>query len=60
MVDLPYLKSSSREELTALLEDSNAIESRWAKRLLQKLDAGESFRPPIRIPFMPGSSAARC
>ena len=43
IVDLPYLKVVSREELSDLLADSNAIRARWAARMLKKLDAGEEF-----------------
>ena len=49
MVDLRYLNVVSREELTALLEDSNALKARWAKRLLAKLDAGDQF--PAAYPY---------
>lgn len=50
MVDLPYLKVLSREELTALQTDTNAIKARWATRLLKKLDAGESFESAYPYP----------
>ena len=43
LIDLPYLNLVSREELTTLLIDGNALKARWAKRLLAKLDAGETF-----------------
>ena len=43
LIDLPYLNLVSREELTTLLTDGNALKARWAKRLLAKLDAGETF-----------------
>ena len=49
MVDLQYLKVVSREELTALLEDSNALKARWAKRLLAKLETGDQF--PAAYPY---------
>jgi neutral ceramidase len=49
MVDLQYLNVVSREELTTLLEDSNALKARWAKRLLAKLDAGDQF--PAAYPY---------
>ncbi|MBS0205235.1 MAG: neutral/alkaline non-lysosomal ceramidase N-terminal domain-containing protein [Planctomycetes bacterium] len=49
MVELPYLKVVSREELTALLQDGNAIRSRWAGRLLKQLEAGEKF--PSSYPY---------
>lgn len=42
MVELPYLKVVTREELTTL-QDNNAIRARWAARMLRKLDAGETF-----------------
>ena len=50
LVDLPYLKVADREELHALLQDTNAIRARWAARLLQKLDAGEKFPPAYPYP----------
>ncbi len=43
LIDLQYLNVVSREELTTLLTDGNALKARWAKRLLAKLDAGETF-----------------
>lgn len=43
MIELPYLKSVSREDLHPLLQDANAVRGRWAARMLQKLDAGEKF-----------------
>ena len=49
LVDLPYLNVVSREELTGLLQDSNALKVRWAKRLLAKLDAGDQF--PSAYPY---------
>ncbi len=49
-VDLPYLKVVSREELTALQTDSNAIRARWAARMLQKLIEGEKFPPAYPYP----------
>jgi hypothetical protein len=49
-VELPYLKVASREDLHALLQDSNAIRARWAARMLQKLDAGEEFSASYPYP----------
>jgi hypothetical protein len=43
LIDLPYFKIVTREDLHPLLQDSNAIRARWAARMLQKLDAGEKF-----------------
>jgi neutral ceramidase len=51
LVDLPYLHVVSREELTGLLQDSNAIRARWAARLLKKLDAGEKFEAAYPYPI---------
>ncbi|MEK6258994.1 MAG: neutral/alkaline non-lysosomal ceramidase N-terminal domain-containing protein [Planctomycetota bacterium] len=51
MIDLPYLNTVTREELQALLKDSNAIKARWAGRLLQKLDAGEKFESAYPYPI---------
>jgi hypothetical protein len=48
-VDLPYLQVISRDDLHAALQDANAIRARWAARLLQKLDAGETF--PAAYPY---------
>ena len=50
MIDLPYLNTVTREELQALLKDSNAIKARWAGRLLTKLDAGEKFESAYPYP----------
>lgn len=49
LADLPYLQTVDREELTALLQDSNAIRKRWALRMLQKLNDGEVF--PKAYPY---------
>jgi len=50
LIDLPYLKVVSREELTALQTDTNAIRSRWAARLLKKLAEGAKFEPAYPYP----------
>lgn len=50
LIELPYLKVVTREELTAALKDGNAIRARWAARMLRKLDAGETFRPSYSYP----------
>lgn len=49
-VELPYLQVVTREELTALVQDSNAIRARWAARLLKKLEAGETFATSYPYP----------
>ena len=50
LIELPYLKVVSREELQELLKDTNAIKARWAGRLLQKLDAGEKLAAAYPYP----------
>ncbi len=50
LVELPYLKVVSREELQGLLHDSNAIRARWAKRLTAKLDNGAIFETAYPYP----------
>ena len=50
MVDLPYLKTVTREELEVFAKDSNVIKSRWAVRLLKQLDAGEVFSTSYPYP----------
>jgi hypothetical protein len=49
IVDLPYLKVMSREELEGFAKDTNAIRARWAERLLKQLDAGQKF--PASYPY---------
>jgi hypothetical protein len=44
LIELPYLKVASREDLTASLKGDNEIVRRWAARMLAKLDAGETFK----------------
>lgn len=50
LVELPYLKVMGRDDLQGALADNNAIKSRWAARMLKKLDAGESFAPSYPYP----------
>jgi len=51
LVDLPYLHVVTRTELTELLQDQHPIRSRWAARLLKKLDAGERFEAAYPYPI---------
>lgn len=51
LLDLPYLQVVSRDDLHAVLQDSNGIRARWAARLLQKLDGGEKFAPAYPYPL---------
>jgi hypothetical protein len=48
-VDLPYLKVVDRDDLHVMLQGNTAIRARWAARMLQKLDAGETF--PVAYPY---------
>lgn len=50
MVNLVYTKLASREELETAAAGSNAILARWARRMLVKLDAGETFDPAYPYP----------
>jgi len=50
-VDLPYLKVMTREELQAEVKDNGGIKSRWATRLLKKLDAGGKFETAYPYPI---------
>ena len=49
LVDLPYLKTVTREELEGYSKETNAIRARWATRLLKQLDAGEKV--PAAYPY---------
>ena len=51
MIELPYLKVMSREELLGYQKEANGIKARWATRMLQKLDAGEKFAPGYPYPI---------
>jgi hypothetical protein len=48
--ELRYLQVVTRDELLTAAKDTNAIRARWAARMLQKLDAGESFSPTYPYP----------
>lgn len=50
MVELPYLKVVERDELVSLLQDTNTIRARWAGRMLEKLDRGETFERAYPYP----------
>lgn len=50
LVDLAYTRVVSREDLETASGSSNAILARWAKRMLVKLDSGETFRPEYPYP----------
>ena len=51
LVDLPYLKVITREELAGLVDNQNAILARWAVRMLKKLDAGDTFEAAYPYPI---------
>lgn len=48
-VELPYLKVMTREELFAARQVDNPIRARWASRMLEKLERGETF--PSSYPY---------
>jgi neutral ceramidase len=50
-VELPYLKVTSRDELFAAQQSDNPIRARWAARLLEKLERGETFPPSYPYPI---------
>ena len=49
IVELPYLKTVTRDELEEFVKENNAIRARWAARMLKCLDAGEKF--PSSYPY---------
>ncbi len=51
LVELPYLKVASRDDLNASLKGDNEIVRRWAARMLARLDAGETFAPSYPYPI---------
>jgi hypothetical protein len=51
MVELPYLELASPEELQAAVTGDNAIRARWAKRMLAKRAAGETFSASYPYPL---------
>lgn len=50
LVELPYLHVVSRDELHAAMQEGNAIRARWAARMLEKLDHGETFAASYPYP----------
>lgn len=50
-VELPYLNVMTREELFSARQLDNAIRARWASRMLEKLERGESFSPSYPYPL---------
>jgi hypothetical protein len=50
-VDLPYLELTSPEELQAAAAGDNAIRARWARRMLAKRAAGETFAAAYPYPL---------
>lgn len=49
LVDLPYLKTVTREELEEYSKGNHEIRARWATRMLKKLDEGQTF--PASYPY---------
>ena len=50
LVDLAYTKIVSRQELESASQSTNLILARWARRLLARLDAGDTFHPVYPYP----------
>lgn len=50
LIELPYLRIVSADDLRALLQDSNSLKARWAVRMLAKLEAGEKFETASPYP----------
>ena len=50
-VDLPYLKTVTREDLNNTLKSGTGIRARWANRLLRKLDEGAKFEEAYPYPL---------
>src|SRR5262249_5664715 len=51
IVDLDYLKVVTREELEEEAKKPASVRTRWATRLLKKLDAGGKFEPAYPYPI---------
>jgi hypothetical protein len=51
LVDLPYLRVVTREELQALTGDAHPIKARWAARLLRRLEQGAVFESAYPYPL---------
>jgi hypothetical protein len=49
LIELPYLETVSRERLQTAKTAANAIQARWANRLLEQLDQGRVF--PATYPY---------
>ncbi|WP_437231197.1 neutral/alkaline non-lysosomal ceramidase N-terminal domain-containing protein [Planctomicrobium sp. SH661] len=49
-VELPYLSVVTREDLEREAASSGVIRSRWARRLLNRLDAGDKFESAYPYP----------
>lgn len=50
-IELPYLDVATRPALVAAAADANPIKARWARRLLARLDAGDSFPTAATYPL---------
>lgn len=51
LIDLPYLRVMSREDLQQFMGDSHAIRARWAARMLKRLDDGTTFESAAAYPL---------
>lgn len=50
LVELPYLKVMTREDLQGFTTDGNEIRARWSARLLKLLDSGHKFETAYPYP----------
>lgn len=50
-VDLAYTQVATRQDLLKSAESSNAVLARWARRMIARLDAGDSFEPQYPYPI---------
>lgn len=51
LIELPYQRVVSREELAALASSDQGIKGRWATRLLKLLNEGKTFAPSYPYPL---------
>lgn len=50
LIDLPYQKTMTREDLIEQGQQNNDIKKRWSTRLIGKLDSGETFENAYPYP----------
>lgn len=50
-VELPLASPPTKEELSQMVEESSGFQKRWATRMLEKIEQGESFRTSYPYPL---------